>query len=107
MRPGHVDLGPFRLKVAWSGARLKDLGRGAEKDLVGMFRTERTEILMDPDQSEESAKETLVHELLHACWSLAALRVGDDEERIVDALAPLVLEIVRRNPGTAAWLLEE
>jgi hypothetical protein len=56
------------------------------------------------------AQETLLHECLHACWSLigASEDVNDAvEERLTLRLAPVLLEMLRRNPALVAYLTDE
>ena len=43
--------------------------------------------------------ETLLHEVIHACWSLTSLpeTMGEREEEVVRALSPLLAQTVRVN----------
>lgn len=42
-------------------------------------------------------QETLLHEVIHACWSLTSLpeTLGEREEEVVRALSPLLAQTVR------------
>lgn len=68
-------------------------------------------IRIDPAGPHTIIAETLLHEMLHICWDHAALneldQLSQHEEHIVDALTPLILQLLRRNPDLADYLLEE
>jgi hypothetical protein len=73
-------------------------------------------ILVDPGVGFGVARETLLHELLHCVFSASGLGAGngeskrfttEQEEEIVWTMSPLVLSMLRDNPGLVTWLLEE
>jgi hypothetical protein len=59
-------------------------------------------------QSASQIRETFLHEILHACFWNAGLTadVGgpDDEEKLINKLAPRVLAMMRDNKGLVRWL---
>lgn len=65
-------------------------------------------IRVDPARPHTAVADTLLHESLHCAWSQTSLRasenLGDHEEAIVSALAPLVLDLLRSNPALVKYL---
>jgi hypothetical protein len=78
--------------TAW---HLRENGSRAET------RADRTLILIDPDLPPSLLAESLLHEILHACWHQTPLRVmehlQDQEEEVVTALAPILLAALRSS----------
>lgn len=59
-------------------------------------------------QTEDKARETLLHETLHAVIGTARIPPfgdHDDEETLVGALAPVLLAVIRDNPALVAALI--
>jgi hypothetical protein len=64
-------------------------------------------IRIDTDRPQTVVAETLLHELLHATFAQAGLREqhdDQDEERIVNPLAPLLLDVLQSNPSLIRYL---
>lgn len=95
-RPSHFFMGPFRWDIKW---RHPDNG-----DFYGTTEETRLLVQVRQDMDEQYSRETLFHELLHAGFSTACLR-REDEEQIVSALSPFLLDALRRTPGLADYLL--
>lgn len=77
--------------------RAKDLNQLGFCDLCGF------EIHLDSKgQHEDSLRDTVLHEALHAVSSVAQL---DLEERQVYVLAAQLLDMFKRNPKFTRWLL--
>jgi hypothetical protein len=64
-------------------------------------------ILIDPHMSDEKTVVTLLHEVMHGCTDLAGNSDLDNEERIICALAPILLDTLRRNPDLVSALVGE
>ena len=101
--PAHVDVGCHRFTIrsdADTAAGLRENGNRAET------RAERLLILLDPDLPQSLLAESLLHEVLHACWAQTPLRcaegIKDSEEDIVTALAPLIVGVLRSSPELVA-----
>ncbi|MBA3580613.1 MAG: hypothetical protein H0W42_11575 [Gemmatimonadaceae bacterium] len=106
--PSSLVLGPHLYKVDCShdtALRLRADQRRGDSHADSLL------IRLDPDCPHTIAAETLLHELLHMCWNQAAVNdiegVEPHEEKIVAALSPLILELLRRNPDLADYLLKE
>jgi hypothetical protein len=64
------------------------------------------EIEVRTDTKPHETVDTLLHEVLHAAWSVAGLNSKDGEERVVTALAHQLTQIWRDNPDLVAYLSE-
>lgn len=65
------------------------------------------QIRLQPGLTPSRQREVLFHEVLHAAYEAAKLPASCIEERAVTALAPILLEVLRRNPTLVAYLLEK
>jgi len=70
----------------------------------------QTEIRLNSGQSQDSLRDTVLHEVLHAVlWISGAnklLTLDDDaEERLTRLLAPWLLTLLRDNPRLLAFLI--
>lgn len=64
-------------------------------------------ITIEPDQKGNFLRDTLLHEVLHAClFAAAGGMTTDEEERLVASLTPVLLDTLRRNPGLLAFLTD-
>jgi hypothetical protein len=50
------------------------------------------------------ALDTVLHELMHAVYSVCHLRVSDDEERVVGMISSSLVQVFRDNPKLVAWI---
>ena len=96
-RPRKIVTGPFTWELRWERPERPDLA--GETDAVNL------RIKVMPGVAEDFARETLVHEVLHACFAVSGLDMGDDEEQIVSRLSPYLFDALRRSPGLADYLL--
>lgn len=100
-RPQTVVVGPKEYSIGEDAAETSK----AEADAVCIARHE--EIWLAPDLSEGTQRVHVVHELLHACFDDAKVGgpIGSDaEEKACLALAPRVVEVLRRNPALVRWV---
>lgn len=94
--PRDILIGPHLYKVRSgkkAAAKMDDgqLGESCSRSLT---------IWVHPNQHDSSVADTLLHEVLHACWDQTSLRCLDSaqEEAAVSSLAPLLLAVLRANP---------
>ena len=50
--------------------------------------------------------DTVLHEILHACWSTMNLGPTEEEERAVSAMATALIAVMRDNPKLRTWLAD-
>lgn len=59
-------------------------------------------------QSPDSARDTLLHEIMHSVYGLSHGNLSSkEEERAIRSLSTGLLDTLRRNPDLAQFLLEE
>jgi cob(I)alamin adenosyltransferase len=54
----------------------------------------------------DKAANTLIHEVLHACFDVAGIADEDAEERTVTHLANALTQVIRDNPDLVAYLTD-
>ncbi len=73
----------------------------------GECNHEQLVITVDPDQADLMIRETILHEILHACCSITGIadELGDKlEESVVMRLSPVIMGFLEDNPKTVAYL---
>lgn len=82
----------------------------------GEYQADKKLILLNPDScTGEDGVNTLVHEVMHACFDLAQLHHSElsreqnreHEEKLVTVLANQLTEAFKRNPKLLAWIEAE
>jgi hypothetical protein len=81
-------------------------------DKLGLTQARKSRILISKDQSTSAARDTLLHEVLHAvCWESGlchVLGIEDvDEERMIRILTPALLGVIRDNTDLMDYLNSE
>tara|TARA_R110000824_G_scaffold8994_4_gene40647 strand:- start:213 stop:545 length:333 start_codon:yes stop_codon:yes gene_type:complete len=51
--------------------------------------------------------DTMLHEIMHACWTTMNLDAREEEERAVAALATALIAVMRDNPNFSRWLIKQ
>lgn len=104
-RPQALRLGAHWFTVdstPETGLLLHDEGNSGDS------RPDRLLIRLDAQRPESAVAETFLHEVLHCVWSMTSLGAEKDldeqEEAVVTALAPWLLELIQRNPDLMAYL---
>jgi hypothetical protein len=75
--------------------------------LLGQTDTKQLTIVVDPTQAESQVVDTVVHELMHAMFDLVGavdVASGDVEESLIRRLAPVWVDVLRRNPRLVGWV---
>ena len=79
----------------------------SEEFLYGRTSTRKSLIEVEASQSPQQKRDTVLHEVLHACLThLSITLVDDEEEKIVRGLTPWLLAALRDNPKLVRFLLE-
>jgi hypothetical protein len=97
--PATVVVGPHTYDV--------NLVDSISDTLIGDTDCVTLTIRVQAGMPESVTAEVVLHELLHAVWDLTPLRDFDHavEESVVSALAPPLLDVLRRNPKLVALLV--
>lgn len=111
-RPTAVTVGFYELAIKWIPDDKWVKPEGIDPSACGQFDADRGHILMrvTPDTHEQMLRETLWHEILHACWWHMGLSdypvVKDDaqEEEIVKRITHASLHVIQENPGVMAYI---
>lgn len=99
-RPTRVKVGPFTWRISQDDpADAETMGETALRELV---------IRIDGSLCEDVWRETLLHELLHACHLVCGLgaETNTNAETVVTMTSPVLLDLLRSNPRVRAYLLE-
>lgn len=98
--PESIKVGPFNYTVEQYDG-YDSLSNGQ----FGFTDNRKCRIVVDIDHSTlEQAQNTLLHEVLHACWHVAGLNDGDNEERIVNSLANVLQQVISDNAELIEYL---
>lgn len=100
--PSVIVVGAFHWRV-----RYVDF----QEDFFGRTSPSHLEIDIDPSLPLDQLKETVLHEVMHAC-----LFVGNsgsspgklvDDDAYIESSAPTLLEVLEQNPQLVAWLTQK
>ncbi len=97
---------PKKLVVGPSRFRVQEVDLGDE--LLGITRAADLKILVAPHQHPFVRMDTVLHETLHACITAHGIDAGDHdtEERLIRALTPALLALLRDNPKLVSYLCQ-
>lgn len=76
---------------------IKEFDGDLDANLMGREQYAKAKIYINKDMPDSKKRETLLHELLHIVYANAYLQAGDDEERVVGALATGLYQIFADN----------
>lgn len=81
----------------------------ASKLEAGRTSVAHQRIAIDLDLGADQIRDTLLHEVLHACRMMLNLELEDDtaEENAIRALSPVLLDVLRSNADFVQFLLTE
>lgn len=98
--PKTITVGPFTYKV------LTDRKGFVENQLGATVFAQQT-ITVDDRQAKDSLADTVLHEVLHAVWSMSGVAdeaKADIEERTIRRITPILLGVLRDNPELVKYL---
>lgn len=112
--PSHIRLLSQTITVEAQQEVVGNDHEGHEAQTYGVFyENDNRMVIATGDVGQDRLRETVLHELLHAMFSLTNLdetltRSGGSglDEHVVTVLAPVMLDFVRANPVVVAWLRE-
>lgn len=94
--PSSIKVGHRKTAVEMTSADVMD-----DKD--GDYNQSKARIRIRDDLVPHELAETLLHELLHACWPTTPI-AGDIEEIVVTTLAEHLCQAMVDNPGLFPWI---
>jgi len=100
--PATVELGGVHLKIREVAA----LPKGKDKsETIGHFDSATASIRIIKTLDPEAKKFVLLHELGHAVVWQHSGQLGDEqEEKLCDTFARIILGLIRHNKDLIAWL---
>ena len=101
--PKKIQIGPFVYSV-----KCDDAAKTVLNSDHGETDGARLEIRINPDSADLVQREVLLHESLHAIAAVAGLdhELGEElEEKIVRRIAPVLFDVLLRNPKLVDYLL--
>jgi hypothetical protein len=105
--PESVQIGPYRYAVKADADELMRYEHRQMSSVWGCIRWKEMDILLDPAADNQRLRETLLHEIIHGCNDVAGTGGLTDEERFTTALAPTLLDTLRRNPALVSYLTSD
>lgn len=104
-RPREVIVGPFRFGVVYDENRCNRdaIDQGAANHNFGLMLPLEQRIFVNPRQGPDMERDTLLHEVMHACLISQGM-AAEDEERVVSHLATSLLDVFQRNPDLVEYL---
>ena len=112
--PSHVRVGPYALEVAVGGpawdaqVEAHRSFHSPDDQLFGRCDFENLIIGVNGDVADDMIRETLLHEVLHACVFASGADLGEGaehEEAFVAVMSPMLIEVLRNNPVLVDFLL--
>lgn len=107
--PEHIVVGPFAYTVVVDKAAIVQKAWDQRQRLLGECDPQLLEITINPDSAALVQRETFVHEILHAVFDQVGVTddLGAEEtEKAVNRSAPLLLDVLRRNPDLVTYLTQ-
>ncbi len=107
-RPTTVVVGPHVYEIVFSDEEINRIGNDSRVEfLMGHHSARQSKIyIRDTGLSVTQERDTLLHEILHAVWSMVGLDEMSDlsEEQIINAIAPSLLAALTGSPEVTLWL---
>lgn len=99
-----IIVGPFTYTVNRDQAALDREAHSSARAIDGFVQRSRLEIVVSPDLAADYEREVVLHEVLHTVFGLVGL---DDEEDPVRRIAPVLLDVLQRNPDLVRYLTDD
>jgi hypothetical protein len=105
-----IQVGPHNFSVEFNEDAINRLSLDRQNDLIGHLERRSQTITIRPGLGVDLSAETLLHEVLHACFGMVGLSGIDErltEEDVIERLSPILLDTLRRNPHLVRFLLAQ
>lgn len=95
--PSSIRIGAYDIQICYLSK---------DDDDMGSFDSSTETIWIQSEfKSNISAVDTLIHEILHACWDVSALPSSAVvEEQVVASITPVMTQVFRDNPAVVEWI---
>ena len=97
--PSSIVIGPYTYQVEFERSH-----NGAANSW-GHIRYEESVIRVDDTLKDDRRRVCLMHEALHGVFEVTGNN-PDNEEALVTAFAPVMVDMMRRNPALVAYLMD-
>lgn len=99
-RQVHVGYRDYAI-IRWDSHESKSEGcLGQTDNLLAMIKVDAFLIDRDPVKTAN----TLLHEILHACWYVGDIEDSDKQEKVVTVIANQLAQLWRDNPAVVTYL---
>lgn len=105
--PARVRVGPHIYRISTDPSVLRHYEREVDHELDGYCDHANLTIAIKRPLEHTQQADTVLHEVLHAICSQTGITHdtgGDDEERLIQRLAPALLAVLRSNPSLVDYL---
>lgn len=105
--PRRIAVGPHVFRVFCDAKSWARMAAYRTIPTWGLTVRETCEIFICPDLSESTRRETLFHELFHACEVPAGFLADgrSDRHEYLTGVSPYLFDALRRNPQLHAYLM--
>lgn len=105
LKPESILIGPHTYYIVYNTKRCND-----SENNYGFIKPDTMEIVIDPKNSDDRQRETMLHEILHGLFDLLSyeklgLIDGDTEEKLIVTLSPAPLSVLQNNDDLVNYLL--
>lgn len=109
--PSSVRIGPVRYRITED---INDFHKSTHRleagEANGVCDNEQLLIVINPEVDPQYKRTILMHEIIHACFSVAGQPRLDDqdanEERFIQSIDAWLVLVLRDNPRVLAYILE-
>lgn len=99
--PSKIIVGPYAYKIYWRSSA--SMGNS-----YGITWTKTSSIYVDSGLSKGQLRETVLHELFHACQTVGSFYGNNSSaDGFIESTAPTLIQILRDNPDLVRWLQEK
>lgn len=85
------------IKISGINYTVDTFEKDVDRDLMGRLSYDVAQIFIRKDLPLDKKLETLLHEVMHVVYMNAGLQQGDEEEKVVTAMASGVYQFLKDN----------
>lgn len=110
MRPHFIRVGSHKYSVVFSSEDLALIGLREKADLLGHTNHWNLTITIHNNLSHTIERESLLHEVIHAIWTVSGMDVIKDpisEEAMVRCVEHVFFQVLTNNPIFLRYLADK